>query len=93
MVSTRNEDEDAEMNTTNTDGYGQEQRTCGGIQPVCMEMNKSTPEQNKEASKTMATRNAFPKDATLGDVGKRMEQSVRDRAKGIATADSGGEAR
>jgi hypothetical protein len=55
-----------------------------------MEMNDSTPEQSKEASKTTATVNAFPKDATLRDVGKRKEQLVRDRAKGTATAHSGG---
>jgi hypothetical protein len=90
MISMRNEDEDADMDKTNTDGYGQEQGTDRDIQSVCMETNESTTEQNKETSKTMAMVNALPKDATVGDVGKRVEKPVRDRGKGTATVHSGG---
>jgi hypothetical protein len=62
MVSARTEDEDAEMDTLTPGGYYHEQQTPGGIQPVCMETNDSTPEQNMEGSNTTAPMDAFPQD-------------------------------
>jgi hypothetical protein len=84
-----NVDEDAEMDTTNMDGYGQ--KTGGETQTICMETNTSTSEQNEEANTTLGTANASPQDASVGEAGKRMEQMIRDREKGIATDYSGGE--
>jgi hypothetical protein len=53
MTTMRNEDEDAEMDMTQADGYGQDQRTGGDIKPVCMETNGNTPVRNEESNKTM----------------------------------------
>jgi hypothetical protein len=49
-----------------------------------METNTSTSEQNEEVNKTMGTANAPPRYASEGEAGRRMEQTIRDREKGIA---------
>jgi hypothetical protein len=87
-ISMRNIDENAGMDTTNMDVYGQ--RTGGDMQTICIETNTSTYEQNEEANKTMGTANAPPQDASVGEAGRRLEQTIRDREKGIATDYSGG---
>ena len=71
MASARTEDEDAEMDTQTPDGYDHEQ-THGGIQPVCMEMNESTPEQNTEVINTTAPVDASPQDTYHVDVRRRV---------------------
>jgi hypothetical protein len=84
MVSAKTEDEDT------PDGCDHEKQTRGGIQPVCMEMNYSTPEQNTEASNTTALVDVSPQDTYHVDVVKRVEQSVSDCGKWEPTANSGG---
>jgi hypothetical protein len=86
-ISMRNIDEDSGMDTTNMDADGQ--RT-GGDMKICMETNTSTSEQNEVANKTVGTTNAPPQDASVGVAGRRLEQTIRYREKGIATDYSGG---
>ena len=72
-ASARTEDQNAEMDTLTPDGYDQEQQTFGGIQPVCMEMNDKTPEQNTEAINATAPACASPQDTYHVDLEKRVE--------------------
>jgi hypothetical protein len=90
MASARTKYEDAEMDTLTTEGYDHEQQTRGGIQPVCMERNDSTPKQNTETINTTAPMDASPQDTYYVDVAKRVEQSASDRVKRAPTAYSGG---
>jgi len=90
MTTMRNEDEDAGMDTTQADGYGQDKRTGGDTQPVCMETNGNTPVQNEENNKTMAKASAPPRGAIREETGKRIEQPMRDSEEGTATGHSGG---
>jgi hypothetical protein len=78
------------MDTLTPDGYDHEQQTRGGIQPVCMEMNYSTPERNREASNTTVPVDLYPQHTCHLDVTKWVEQSASDRGKGAPTANSRG---
>jgi hypothetical protein len=91
VTTMRNEDEDAEMDTTQADGYGQDQRTGGDTHPVCMETNGKTPVQNEENNKTMAKPSSPPRGAIGYETGKRIEQPMRDSEEGTTNGHSGGE--
>ena len=80
MASAR--DEDAETDTIIPDGDDHEQ-TRGDIQPVRVEMNDSTHEQeNMGAINTTAPVDASSHDISNVDVGNRMDQSVYERGNG-----------
>jgi hypothetical protein len=90
MTTMRNEDEDAKMDTTQADGYGQDKRTGGDTKPVCMETNGNTTVRNEENNKTMAKASAPPRGAIGEETGKRIEQPMRDSEEGTATGHNGG---
>jgi hypothetical protein len=90
MTTMRNEDEDAEMDMTQADGYGQDQTTGGDIKPVCMETNGNTPVRNQESNKTMPKASAPARGAIGEETGQRIEQPMRDSEEATVTGHSGG---